>query len=385
MGERQMGENVEALKRTPLYGAHVRLGARIMPFAGFEMPVQYSSILEEHAAVRERVGLFDVSHMGQIHLCGSRAVPSAERLLSCPVATLRVGCARYGLLCNPEGGVVDDVMVYRLAEDEIMLCVNAANIEKDLAWILANADGARVDDRCERTGLLALQGPAARELLGQVAEPEARTIKRLRFMPLEVCGLKALVSNTGYTGSRGYEIYVEASSAMTLFERLLEEGRTLGIKPAGLGARDTLRLEAALPLYGHEIDDDTSPLQAGLERFVKRSVGGFIGAEAIEERATSGHDPVLIGFTLDDRGIARMGHSVVRDGQPIGRVTSGGPSPTLGRSIGLAYVPPENAGEGQPLQIEVRSRVLAARVVATPFVHARRGHVEGAHPTIDKP
>ncbi len=367
-----MGEKAEALKRTPLYDLHVRLGARFVPFAGYEMPVQYSSILDEHAAVRERVGLFDISHMGQIHLTGPDAVASAERLLSCRVGSLRVERVRYGLLCNHAGGVIDDVMVYRIAEDEIMLCVNAANIEKDHAWILDNAGKAHVDDRSDATGLLALQGPAAPELLARLAGPDARTIKRFRFRHMKVAGAKALVSNTGYTGSPGYEIYLETGSTLTLFEKLLEAGHHLSIAPAGLGARDTLRLEAALPLYGHELNEETSPLQAGLGRFVKRDAGGFIGAQAIEERAAAGHPVVLVGFELEDRGVSRAGHEVVRDGKPIGRVTSGGPSPTLGRSIGLAYVPPENANEGDPLWIKVRRRELAARVVATPFVSARR-------------
>jgi aminomethyltransferase len=249
-----------------------------------------------------------------------------------------------------------------------MFCVNAANVEKDHNWILANAGDARVTDRSVETALLALQGPTSTDVLSQLAGPNLHDIRRFGFARLGLDGVDTLVSNTGYTGSPGYEIYLAAADAEVLFDRLLAAGSDFGIVPAGLGARDTLRLEAGLPLYGHELDDDTSPLEAGLDRFVKRKAGGFIGAEAIEERAAAGHPHVLVGFELEDRGVARAGHAIVRDGEPIGRVTSGGPSPTLGRSIGLGYVPPEAAEEGAALAIQVRKRELAARVVATPFV-----------------
>lgn len=356
------------LQRTPLYEAHRRLSARLVEFAGFEMPVQYTSILEEHAAVRERAGVFDVSHMGQIHLLGSAAVAAAEYLLTCQVESLRIGGVRYGLLCNEKGGVVDDVTVYRVADDEIMLCVNASNIAKDHAWILDHAGGAQIENRSAETGLLAVQGPAAPPLMERLAGPDVRQIKRFGFASLDVAGVSALLSKTGYTGSPGYEIYLAAGDTETVFERLLEEGSEDGVIPAGLGARDTLRLEAALPLYGHELDDDTSPLQAGLERFVKRDTGGFLGAEAIESRAAAGHPQVLVGFVLEDKGVARAGHAILRDGTSIGHVTSGAPSPTLGRSIGLGYVPPDAAEPGTALGIEVRKRTLAAQVVKTPFV-----------------
>ncbi len=356
------------LQRTPLYDAHRRLGARLVEFAGFEMPVQYTSILEEHAAVRERAGLFDVSHMGQIHLSGSGAVAAAEHLLTCPVESLRIGGVRYGLLCNERGGVVDDVTVYRIAEDEIMLCVNASNIGKDHAWILEHAGGSAVEDRSAKTGLLALQGPAAPSLMEELAGPDVLVIKRFGFASLEIAGFRALVSQTGYTGSPGYEIYLEAGDTEAVFVRMLEAGSGAGVMPAGLGARDTLRLEAALPLYGHELDDDTSPLQAGLDRFVKRQAGGFLGADAIEARAAAGHAQVLVGFVLEDRGVARAGYAISQHEESIGHVTSGAPSPTLGRSIGLGYVPPKAAEPGTELGIEVRQRTLTARVVKTPFV-----------------
>jgi aminomethyltransferase len=364
-------------RRTPLFELHKRLGGRMVEFAGFEMPVQYSSILEEHAAVRERVGLFDVSHMGQIHFSGPEAVATVEHLVSCPVASLRPGGVRYGVLCNREGGVVDDVTIYRVAPDELFLCVNAANIEKDHRWILGHSPtGAGVEDRSSETGLLALQGPRSAELLARVSTGEdagPAGLRRFRFDHFEIAGVPALVSKTGYTGSPGFEIYTRATDAPSVFQSLLARGEDLGIAPAGLGARDTLRLEAAFPLYGHELDDTTSPLEAGLERFVKRQAGGFIGAEAIERRAAQGHERLLVGFILETRGVARSDYPIAAAGEIVGRVTSGAPSPTLGKSIGLGYVRPELSTVGTPIEIEIRGRGVPARIVETPFVKAGAG------------
>jgi aminomethyltransferase len=360
---------LSALQRTPLYEVHRRLGARLVPFAGFEMPVQYRSILEEHAAVRNAAGLFDVSHMGQIHLRGPGARASVERLVSCPAATLKPGRIRYGLLCNDEGGVVDDITVYRSAEDAFLLCVNAANIEKDWRWIVRHADAdAELANRSDETALLALQGPAALATLTPLCDFDPARLKRFQFAEGAVAGLPVLVSRTGYTGSDGFELYLDAGGAETLFETLLDTGRPHGLVPAGLGARDTLRLEAALPLYGHELDDTTSPLEAGLGRFVKRAAGGFVGAEAIERRAAAGHERALVGFVVEGRGVAREGYAIARQGRGIGIVTSGAPSPTLGKPIGLGYVPPALAAPGTSVDIVVRERPVPARIVSTPFI-----------------
>ncbi len=362
------------LQRTPLHARHVELGARLVEFAGFSMPVQYGSIKEEHAAVRESAGLFDVSHMGQLHLTGPEAVTAAERLLTCPVASLRPGRVRYGLLCNEAGGCVDDVTVYREAEDALFLCVNAANIEKDLKWVQAHAPaGAEVVDRSAQTALLALQGPESAALLAAVTTPEtdARPVadlSRFTFARYAIAGVPAMVSRTGYTGSDGFELYLPAEGAVAVFDALLEAGAARGLVPAGLGARDTLRLEAALPLYGHELDDTTSPLEAGLGRFVKRETGGFVGAEAIEGRENDGRTRQLVGFVVDGRGIARAGYPIAIGGEEIGRVTSGAPSPSLGTAIGLGYVPPHAAAPGTPLDVIVRGRATPARVVKTPFL-----------------
>ena len=372
---------MSALQHTPLYDVHVRLGGRMVEFAGFEMPVQYSSILAEHAAVRSRAGLFDVSHMGQIHFSGSDAVACVERLVSCPVASLRPGRVRYGMLCNDAGGVVDDVTVYRQGPDSLFLCVNAANIEKDFEWIRAHSPAsAAPENRSGQTGLLALQGPNSAALLAPLCSASASELGRFRFAEMQVADADALVSRTGYTGSDGFEIYLDAADTVRVFEALLEAGDSHGLTPVGLGARDTLRLEAALPLYGHELDDETSPLEAGLARFVKAE--GFIGAEAIARRAAAGPTQQLVGFEVTGRGVARAGYSLKAlnpskspaEGDPgngvIGRVTSGAPSPTLGHSIGLAYVAPEFAALGTELEVQIRGRGVAARVVKTPFVSA---------------
>ncbi|MBW2269148.1 MAG: glycine cleavage system aminomethyltransferase GcvT [Deltaproteobacteria bacterium] len=357
------------LRRTPLHEAHLRLGARMVDFAGFSMPVQYDSIVAEHRAVREAAGLFDVSHMGQLHLEGPSALASADRLLSRRVSNQREGRVRYALLCNEAGGVVDDVTAYRTGESALFLCVNAANVAKDHSWVLKHVeDGTRVHDASDDTGLLALQGPASGDILARVGAGDARQLKRYAFASFELAGARALISRTGYTGSDGYELYLEAAGSERVFEALLAEGQRDGLVPAGLGARDTLRLEAAMPLYGHELDAESSPLEAGLDRFVELEHGGFIGAEAIARRAAAGHGRALVGFVLEDRGVARAGYEIAVDGTRVGRVTSGAPSPTLGRSIGLAWVPPHLAAPGSRFDVVIRGRATAAQAVETPFV-----------------
>ena len=356
-------------RRTPLYDIHRSLGARMVPFAGFDMPVQYSSILAEHAAVREKVGIFDVSHMGQIHLQGSAAIETAEKLLTRPVASLKTQRVRYGLLCNERGGVVDDVTFYRTADDALFLCVNAVNVEKDYRWIVRHsAAEAGVRDRSDETGLLAVQGPASVELLARLGDAKVAELERYSFKTVQLADREALVSRTGYTGSDGFEIYLAAGDTEHVFRTLLSAGEPLGGVPVGLGARDTLRLEAGMPLYGHELDDDTSPLEAGLGRFVKLEAGGFIGAEAIALRRGAAGGRALVGFEILGKGIARQGYAITRGEREVGVVTSGAPSPTLGRSIGLAYVPPDLAKPGTALEVLVRGRAIPAHVVEIPFV-----------------
>jgi aminomethyltransferase len=360
------------LKQTPLHDLHEQLGARMVEFAGYHMPVQYSGIKAEHGAVREAVGLFDVSHMGQLHLMGADAAATVDRLCSRRISDLAVGRVRYALLCNESGGVVDDVTVYRTGDDAFFLCVNAANVDKDRDWVISHVPGGvEVRDQSQATGLIAVQGPLAVELMARVAPDPLAGLRRFAFERCDVAGKPTLVSRTGYTGADGFELYCRAEDAVALFEALLREGETLGVQPIGLGARDTLRLEAALALYGHELDDTTSPLEAGLDPFVDRD-GDFIGADAIRRRESEGHPRRLVGFEVTGRGIARDGHEVTREGEPVGVVTSGAPSPTLGKSIGLAYVPPSLAGGGTGLEILVRGRPIPARVVDTPFVKGVR-------------
>jgi aminomethyltransferase len=354
-------------QRTPLYAAHLRRGARMVDFAGFALPVQYTSILEEHAAVREAAGLFDVSHMGQLALSGPGALASADRLLTRRLSNAKPGQVRYALLCNEQGGVVDDVTAYR-RDDDVMLCVNAANIRKVFAWVRDHfGEATSLRDESDETALLALQGPAAAAVLRSVADASLAALRRFTFARGEVAGRVALVSRTGYTGADGFELYCAAGDAEAIFEALLEKGAAHGCRPCGLGARDTLRLEAALPLYGHELDDTTSPLEAGLDRFVDKE-RDFIGAAAIRARARAGHPRALAGFALEERGVARAGCAVAHEGREIGVVTSGGPSPTLQKSIGLAYVPPPLAIAGTGLDVVIRSRAVRARIVETPFV-----------------
>jgi aminomethyltransferase len=358
-----------SLKRTPLYEAHRRLGARMIEFGGFELPVQYTSIREEHCAVRDAAGLFDASHMGRIEFEGPDAIAAADGLFSRNLAGLEPGRVQYGLLCNENGGVVDDITCYRVSEGSAFWCVNASNIEKDHRWILDHvASAAGVRNASEETGLLALQGPASEAILSKVGASGAAALRRFRFAQMKVADCPAFVSRTGYTGADGFEIYLSGDNLPQVFDALLGEGEPLGLRPAGLGARDTLRLEAALPLYGHELDDDTSPLAAGLERFVDLEAGGFVGADAIARDRDAGVDQQLVGFALEDRGVARAGCAVALAGETIGRVTSGGPSPTLGKSIGLAYVSAGVTEPGSGFQVIVRDRALQARVVETPFV-----------------
>ena len=357
------------LRRTALHATHARLGARLVPFAGFEMPVQYSSIKEEHQAVRERAGLFDVSHMGQIQVSGDGAAPFLERLVTCDIATLGRDHARYGLMLNDEGGCVDDVMVTRVGEQTWFLCVNAANVDKDRDWIERHAPPtARIEDRSQATALLALQGPAAAEVLSRIASPDTKLPRRFRVARAELAGVRVLASGTGYTGSPGFEIYALNADAPKLFDAILEAGAPEDVRPAGLGARDTLRLEAALPLYGHELDDTTSPFEAGLDRFVKPLDRDFIGARALAARADEPDPRRLVGFEMIGRGIARADYEIVRGDRVVGRVTSGSPSPTLGKSIGLGYVPRSQSAVGETLSILVRGKPVAARIVERPFV-----------------
>ncbi|MBI3629841.1 MAG: glycine cleavage system aminomethyltransferase GcvT [Candidatus Rokubacteria bacterium] len=356
------------LKRTPLYAAHVRAGARMVPFGGWEMPVQYSGILEEHRTVRRAVGLFDVSHMGEFEVAGPGALATLQHLTTNDVAALAVGQVQYSLLCTPEGGIVDDLTLYRLAADRFMLTVNASNIDKDWAWASGHGGGeARWRNVSVDTALLAVQGPRAEELVAGLAGVDVKSLGYYRFREGRVGGVRALVSRTGYTGEDGFELYLAAGDAERLWQALLDRGAAAGIAPVGLGARDTLRLEMRYALYGNDIDETTNPLEAGLGWVVKPAKGDFVGRAAIEKMRAAGIPRKLVGFEMVDRAVARHGYRILKDGRPVGVVTSGSYGPSVDRYIGVGYVETPLSAVGAEIQVEVRGAAQAARVVKTPF------------------
>jgi len=364
-----------SLKRTPLFAAHVKAGARMVPFGGWEMPVQYSGIVEEHRTVRAAVGCFDVSHMGEFEVEGPGALPALQQLTTNDVAALEVGHIQYSLLCHAHGGIVDDLTVYRLAADRYMVTVNAGNIAKDWTHVTAHGPGARWRDVSDATGLIAVQGPKAEALVGRLADLDVTRIGYYRFAQGKIAGVVTLVSRTGYTGEDGFELYAAAADTERLWTALLDAGRADGVAPIGLGARDTLRLEMRYALYGNDIDDTTNPLEAGLGWIVKPAKGEFLGREAIERVRAAGPARKLVGLEMTERAVARHGYPVVKDGAPTGVVTSGSYGPSVDRYIALAYVGSAHAAVGTELGVEIRGQVKSARVVKTPFhpPHVKKG------------
>ena len=358
--------------RTPLYAAHLRHGARMVEFAGWDMPVQYAGLIEEHEAVRGAVGLFDVSHMGEVVFRGPRALAALQAIFTNDLGKVADGQAQYGCLCRENGGIVDDVVIYRRSAEDLLVCVNAANRQKDFDWLKAHAAGAEVTNESDQWGQVAVQGPKALAVLKKLTGTDLDAIKTYRHAPGAVAGVTCLIARTGYTGEDGFELFCPASRAEMLWEALMEAGQPEAIQPAGLGCRDTLRLEMAYRLYGSDMDDDRSPLEAGLGWVVKLDKGDFIGRGALLKQKEQGLTRKLVGFQLTEPGIARHGHPVVRDGAAVGLVTSGTRSPSLKLSIGLAYVPPALAAEGSALAVEIRGKPVAATVVKTPFL-SRKG------------
>ena len=358
--------------RTPLHDVHVRSGARMVEFAGWDMPVQYSGLLEEHGAVRARAGLFDVSHMGEVVFRGPRALASLNRLFTNDLSRVADGQAQYGCLCRETGGIVDDVVVYRRSAEDLLVCVNAANRQKDFEWLRDHAGGVPVTNESDDWAQLALQGPRALDILQPLARLDLSGVSTFRFAEGDVAGVRCTVARTGYTGEDGFELFCRPDQVAPLWAALVEAGSPAGLLPAGLGARDTLRLEMAYRLYGSDMDDGTTPLEAGLAWVVKLDKGDFVGREAMLRQKESGVPRKLVGFALTDPGIARHGYDVVRDGSKVGTVTSGTRSPSLKTSIGLAYVPPALAAEGSTFAVDIRGRPAAARVVKTPFYVRKR-------------
>ncbi len=368
-------EESVTLKRTALYQAHVSLGARLVPFAGWEMPVQYSGILAEARAVRSSAGIFDVSHMGRLEITGSDAAQFLHRLLTADVLNMPLGRARYALICNESGGIIDDTLVYRLGEERFLLVPNASNADQVVAWLNQWRDkwAMHVDLRVltEETALIALQGPRAEEILQPVCSLDLSSVRPFRCVEVQVSGVPAILCRTGYTGEDGFELILPAEAAPSIWLGFQERGAT----PCGLGARDVLRLEAGLLLHGSDMDSSATPLEAGLERFVTWDKGDFVGLPALQEARKLGQSRTLVGFRLLEKGIPRHGYSIVDglDGQKtIGTVTSGTHSPILDMDIGLGYVALEYANPGSAITIDIRGRRVEAEVVTIPFYSRKK-------------
>jgi aminomethyltransferase len=358
----------QEMKRTPLYAAHRRAGAKMVEFAGWEMPVQYRGVIDEHLAVRSLAGLFDVSHMGEIEVRGAGALEFCQRLSANDLSRMKLFQAQYNLLLNEQGGVVDDVIFYLLQPEIFFICVNASNTEKDFHWIERHAAGkVEVENVSAKYAQLALQGPQAVSILQPLTVHDLREIKTFNFAFADVASIRCLVARTGYTGEDGFELYCDSGNAERLWSALLDAGAPAGLVPAGLGARDTLRLEKAYPLYGHELDDQTTPLEAGLEWVIKFSKAEFFGKDILLRQKEMGLTRKLVGLELLEPGIARSGHALFKNGKSIGRVTSGTKSPSLGKSIALGYVASSEGGIGNVVEVEIRSRKVPARIVSLPF------------------
>jgi len=356
------------LRLTPLNAAHRRLGARMVDFGGWDMPVQYSGIIDEHNTVRRAVGLFDVSHMGEIEVRGPQALDLVNFAATNNAARLKIGQAHYSALLYEHGGFVDDILVHKVADDDYFLCVNASNQDKDYEHIrLLNQVDAEVDLASDRYAQIAVQGPKALPTLQKLTATELAPIRYYHFVDGAVSGTAARIARTGYTGEDGFEIYIAPAEACRIWNELLAAGEEFGIKPCGLGARNTLRLEAKMALYGHEITASITPWEADLAWIVKMDKGDFNGRAALEKQKAAGVTRQLVGFEMQGRGIARDGYEVHLDGAPAGWVTSGGPSPTLNKNIGLCYLPAAAAVPGRPIQVIVRDQPVDAVTVPTPF------------------
>ena len=359
-----------ALHLTPLTDRHRELGARLIEFGGWLMPLQYSSIIAEHRAVRERVGLFDLSHMGELHIEGPDAGPALAAALVTDPPRLAIGRAHYSMICAPSGGIIDDLIVYRLAASRFLVVANAGNAAIVSDALAERLEGfkAVLDDRSLATGLLAIQGPLAADVLRPLTDVDLASLRNYAAAEGTVAGIPALVARTGYTGEDGFEIFVETGRTAELWGVLLEAVRSAGGQPVGLGARDTLRLEAGMPLYGNELNLETTPYEAGFGRVVKLDKpGDFVGRAALEKVARDGPARRLLGLVVEGRGIARHGHPVWAGERRSGEVTSGTQSPTLGVPIAMAYVAPDDAEPGTVVDVEIRAARIPARVVALPF------------------
>ncbi|MFK7693111.1 glycine cleavage system aminomethyltransferase GcvT [Paenibacillus sp. HJGM_3] len=360
------------LKQTPLYPLYAKYGAKTIDFGGWDLPVQFSGIQQEHDAVRGQAGLFDVSHMGEFYVSGAGALAFLQCMTTNDVSKLETNQAQYSLLCYPDGGVVDDLLVYKLAEERYMLVVNASNIDKDYDWLaqhLTTGEDVSLVNASDETALIALQGPKAETILAKLTAAPIQALRPFRFVQdADVAGVKALVSRTGYTGEDGFELYVSSGDAAAVWEELLEAGAGEGLVAAGLGARDTLRFESRLPLYGQELSAEISPLEAGLGIFVKLDKGEFVGQQALAAQKAQGLPRKLVGIEMIDRGIPRSHYPVYNAaGERIGEVTTGTQSPTFKRNVGLALLQQAYTALETEVFVEIRGKRLKAVVVKTPF------------------
>jgi len=359
-----------ALKRTAFYDRHVQLGGKIVEFAGYEMPVQYAGIVDEHKRVREHVGVFDVSHMGEVLIRGNDALAFIQSMTINDASKLTPGRVQYSAMCYPDGGIVDDLLVYHMG-DHYMLVINAANTPKDIAWMQQHLRGdVTLTDRSDATSLLAVQGPRSLETLKQLTDADLGAMPYYHWLHARVAGVEMLVSRTGYTGELGFELYFDAdrSTGERVWDAVLDAGKKHNIAPIGLGARDTLRLEMGFCLYGNDIDQTTNPLEAGLGWITKVDKGNFNGQEAIKRVKQSGLKRKLVAFTVNDKAFPRHGYPIHSGGAPVGAVTSGTFSPILERGIGLGYVPVALSAPGSTIDVMIRNRAVPATVVSLPFV-----------------
>ncbi|HEU5343653.1 MAG TPA: glycine cleavage system aminomethyltransferase GcvT [Ktedonobacterales bacterium] len=365
------GASSEQLLRTPLYERHRALGARLVEFGGWEMPVQYSGILDEHRAVRERAGLFDVCHMGEFRVEGDGALDYLQRLVPNNVARLADFQALYSQILRPDGGTLDDLIIYHQSEGRYMVVVNAGTMRKDWDWFSEHAaglDGVALTNVSFETGLLALQGPRAQEILQPLTETPLAEIAYYHWKPGAVAGVPCMISRTGYTGEDGFELYCAGERVGPLWDTLLDAGGPQGLLPAGLGARDTLRLEAGYCLYGHELTEEITPLEAGLGWTVKLDKGvDFIGRDALLEEKTNGLRRKLVGIELTERGVPRAEYPILEDGAAVGALTSGGMAPTLGKPISMGYIAHGETAPGTNVAIEIRGKPVAAVIAPLPF------------------
>jgi len=376
-----MTDTPSSLKRTPLHAVHVSAGAKMVPFGGWDMPVQYTGIIEEHRCVRSAVGLFDISHMGEFEVRGVGALAAVQGLTTNDASTLAVDQVQYSVLCYPNGGIVDDLTLYRLADDHYMLTVNASNIDKDWAWVTDGGRGATWTNVSEATALLAVQGPKAEGLVQRLADRDVTEVLYYHFAKGSVAGIPCLISRTGYTGEDGVEVILPAKFAGEVVKLILSkvgQGEDAPIRPAGLGARDSLRLEAAMALYGHEITEDFDPLSAGLNFAIKLDkgddnpeIGRFIGQDALQKIARDGLKRKLVGLKLEGKRSARQDMAVTKGGKQVGAVTSGCLSPTLGYPIAMAYVDIAQSETGNALQVDLGKATVEAQVVAMPFYKSK--------------